>query len=231
MSASTSPFRNPSTASSVVLSDVSFAWPDGTAVFDHLDLTLNAGTYSLIGANGAGKSTLLALLAGRLEPASGSITLSAGADAEVGLVTQDPQSDPRATVDAALGIADVRSALRRIENGSVDPDDFEIVGDEWDVEERALAMLAQMGLPPDLDRAVGSMSGGEATLLSIVAALMRRPSLLLLDEPNIPEAHSVRTHSYYRCAMRSSRTQMLRRPWCSRSRELISRISTTAGGL
>ncbi|MBY4575882.1 ABC transporter [Gordonia paraffinivorans] len=183
MSASSSPFRNPSTASSVVLSDVSFAWPDGTAVFDHLDLTLNAGTYSLIGANGAGKSTLLALLAGRLEPASGSITLSAGADAEVGLVTQDPQSDPRATVDAALGIADVRSALRRIENGSVDPDDFEIVGDEWDVEERALALLAQMGLPPDLDRAVGSMSGGEATLLSIVAALMRRPSLLLLDEP------------------------------------------------
>ncbi|MCK8614786.1 ABC-F family ATP-binding cassette domain-containing protein [Gordonia sp. C13] len=169
---------------SIVLSDVSFIWPDGTAVFDHLNLTLGASTYSLIGANGAGKSTLLGLISQRLRPASGSVSIAGiTSPPEVGVVPQDPQSDPESTVSAALGIDSIRSAIRRIEGGSVDADDFDAVGDDWDVEERAIGLLAQMGLPTDLDRRVGAMSGGEATLLSIVAALMRRPSVLLLDEP------------------------------------------------
>ncbi|GAC01237.1 putative ABC transporter ATP-binding protein [Gordonia namibiensis NBRC 108229] len=169
---------------SIVLSDVSVIWPDGTAVFDHLNLTLGASTYSLIGANGAGKSTLLGLISQRLRPASGSVSIAGiTSPPEVGVVPQDPQSDPESTVSAALGIDSIRSAIRRIEGGSVDADDFDAVGDDWDVEERAIGLLAQMGLPTDLDRRVGAMSGGEATLLSIVAALMRRPSVLLLDEP------------------------------------------------
>ncbi|MDS1116994.1 ATP-binding cassette domain-containing protein [Gordonia westfalica] len=173
-----------SQASSIVLSDVSFIWPDGTVVFDHLNLTLGASTYSLIGANGAGKSTLLGLIAQRLRPASGSVAIAGtGSAPEVGIVPQDPQSDPASTVSAALGIDGIRAAIRRIEGGSVDTADFDTVGDDWDVDERALELLAQMGLPTDLDRRVGAMSGGEATLLSIVAALMRRPSVLLLDEP------------------------------------------------
>jgi ATPase subunit of ABC transporter with duplicated ATPase domains len=171
-------------SSSIVLSDVSFAWPDGTVVFDHLDLALGAETYALIGANGAGKSTLLALIAGRLPARSGSITIAGGSvSAEVAMVRQDPQADPEATVAQFLGIDETRSAIRRIENGSVEPADFDAVGDDWGVDERAVGLLTQMGLPPDLDRPVGAMSGGEATLLAIVAALITRPSVLLLDEP------------------------------------------------
>ncbi|ATD70090.1 ATP-binding cassette domain-containing protein [Gordonia amicalis] len=173
-----------SPGSSIVLSDVSFSWPDGTVVFDHLNLTLGASTYSLIGANGAGKSTLLGLIAQRLRPASGSVSIAGtGPAPEVGIVPQDPQSDPGSTVSAALGIDGIRDAIRRIEGGSVDPADFDAVGDDWDVDERAIGLLEQMRLPADLDRRVGALSGGEATLLSIVAALMRRPSVLLLDEP------------------------------------------------
>ncbi|MFE0749722.1 ABC-F family ATP-binding cassette domain-containing protein [Gordonia sp. NPDC058843] len=170
--------------SSIVLSDVSFTWPDGTVVFDHLDLALGAETYALIGANGAGKSTLLGLIAGRLRPASGSITVTGGASTtDVGVVAQDPQADPSSTVARSLGIHDIRCAIARIENGSVDPRDFDVVGDDWGVEERAVGLLEQMGLPRDLDRMVGAMSGGEATLLAIVAALIANPTILLLDEP------------------------------------------------
>ena len=159
--------------SSIVLSDVSLAWPDGTVVFEHLDLALGAETYSLIGANGAGKSTLLGLIAGRSRPASGSITIAGDTSTtDVAVVVQDPQSDPSSTVAQALGIDGIRCAIRRIESGSVDPQDFDAVGDDWGVEERAIGLLEQMGLPPDLDRTVGAMSGGEATLLAIVAALI-----------------------------------------------------------
>lgn len=117
--------------SSIVLSDVSFAWPDGTVVFEHLDLTLGAETYSLIGANGAGKSTLLGLIAGRSRPASGSITIAGDTSTtDVAVVVQDPQSDPSSTVAQALGIDEIRCAIRRIESGSVDPQDFDAVGDD-----------------------------------------------------------------------------------------------------
>ncbi|MFW0786931.1 ABC-F family ATP-binding cassette domain-containing protein [Gordonia sp. CPCC 206044] len=165
--------------SSIALSDVSFAWPDGAMIFDHVSLTIPDAVYSLVGANGAGKSTLLRMIAGELEPTTGSVTVRG----EVGRVGQHPYDDPDATIAVVLGIADIRAALRRIESGSVDERDFEIVGDDWDAEQRAAGHLAALGLPEDLDRAVGSLSGGEATLLAIVAQLLRRPDVLLLDEP------------------------------------------------
>jgi ATP-binding cassette, subfamily B, bacterial len=53
---------------------VSFAYPDGRPVFEHLDLTVTAGTsLAIVGANGAGKTTLVKLLARLYEPVSGRI--------------------------------------------------------------------------------------------------------------------------------------------------------------
>ncbi|HEX2046777.1 MAG TPA: ABC transporter ATP-binding protein [Acidimicrobiales bacterium] len=53
---------------------VSFAYPDGRPVFEHLDLTITAGTsLAIVGANGAGKTTLVKLLARLYEPSSGQI--------------------------------------------------------------------------------------------------------------------------------------------------------------
>jgi ATPase subunit of ABC transporter with duplicated ATPase domains len=49
---------------SVVLSDVSFAFPDGRVLFDKLSASFNPGRTGLIGVNGSGKSTLLRALAG-----------------------------------------------------------------------------------------------------------------------------------------------------------------------
>lgn len=53
---------------------VSFAYPDGRPVFEHLDLTVPAGSsLAIVGANGAGKTTLMKLLARLYEPSSGRI--------------------------------------------------------------------------------------------------------------------------------------------------------------
>lgn len=61
-------------APTVTVDSVSFAWPDGTPVFDNLSAGFGAARTGLIGRNGSGKTTLLRLIAGELLPASGAIT-------------------------------------------------------------------------------------------------------------------------------------------------------------
>lgn len=166
-------------APSITLSDVSYRWPDGTSVFDELSFSVPRAVYSLVGANGAGKTTLLRLIAGHLVPASGSITTTG----DVALVPQHAFSDTSLTIASALGIEPIRAAISAIEAGSVDAAHFDVVGDDWDIEARATSELATLGLPTDLDRSVGTLSGGEATLLAIVSRIVHRPAVLLLDEP------------------------------------------------
>jgi ATPase subunit of ABC transporter with duplicated ATPase domains len=167
-------------AASVTVSALDFSWPDGTTVFRGLTGILPAGVNSLVGANGTGKSTLLRLLAGDLRPRAGSVSRTG----VTGYVPQRPQADPQATVADALDIGRAVAALRRIEAGSTDPHDFDALGEDWDIEERAVAMLDGLGLRPGgLDRPVGTLSGGEATGLAIAGQLLRRPDTLLLDEP------------------------------------------------
>ncbi|WP_201774139.1 ABC-F family ATP-binding cassette domain-containing protein [Demequina globuliformis] len=142
---------------------------------------------ALVGTNGTGKTTLLRLLAGDLTPDSGSIQRPA----HVAYVPQDVALDSAMRADAAMGLAPKRAALRAIESGDVDPAHFDVLGDDWDVEERAVATLASLGLPDGtLDRTVGELSGGEITRLALAAALWERPDVLLLDEPtnNLDEA-------------------------------------------
>ncbi|MFE6307923.1 ATP-binding cassette domain-containing protein [Nocardiopsis sp. NPDC057823] len=165
---------------SVAVSALGFAWADGTAVFEDLSLTVGRGRTGLVGTNGSGKSTLLRLLARRLRPASGSVTVGG----RLAYLPQNITLDTGLRVDQALGIADTRAALAAIESGDVSEEHFEAVGDDWDVEERALATLGGLGLDGiDLDRTVGEISGGEATLLRLAALLLERPDVLLLDEP------------------------------------------------
>ncbi|WP_435606397.1 ABC-F family ATP-binding cassette domain-containing protein [Streptomyces ardesiacus] len=165
---------------SLTCTALSFAWPDGTAVFDGLDVAFGPGRTGLVGANGAGKSTLLKLLAGRLTPAEGTVRVAG----EVGHLPQNVTLDTALRVDEALGIDGRRAALHAIEAGDVSEEHFETVGDDWDVEERALATLGELGLGHvGLDRTVGELSGGESVLLRLAALLLDRPDVLLLDEP------------------------------------------------
>ncbi|MDW4907024.1 ABC-F family ATP-binding cassette domain-containing protein [Streptomyces sp. ADMS] len=169
-----------SATTSVAVTSLSFAWPDGTSVFDGLDIAVGPGRTGLVGVNGSGKSTLLKLIAGQLGPADGTVRVAG----DVGYLPQTVTLDTALRVEEVLGISAKRSALHAIEAGNVAEKHFETIGDDWDVEERVLVTLGELGLGHiDLDRTVGEVSGGEAVLLRLAALLLGRPDVLLLDEP------------------------------------------------
>ncbi|MFE5022613.1 ABC-F family ATP-binding cassette domain-containing protein [Streptomyces sp. NPDC056656] len=167
-------------SASLTCSGLSFQWQDGTPVLDGLSLAIGRGRTGLVGTNGTGKSTLLRLLAGQLAPSQGSVTVGGS----LAYLPQNITLDTAMRVDQALGIAERRAALRAIEDGDVSEEHFDTVGDDWDVEERALATLGSLGLTDvELDRTVGQLSGGETILLRLAALLLERSDILLLDEP------------------------------------------------
>ncbi|MEU1486501.1 ABC-F family ATP-binding cassette domain-containing protein [Streptomyces sp. NPDC005752] len=164
----------------ILCSSLSFAWPDGSEVFDGFQLAVGPGRTGLIGLNGCGKSTLLRLIAGELNPTAGHI----GTAGDLGHLPQDLVLDTALRVDEVLGVASARAALLAIEAGDAREEHFAAVGDDWDVEERARAVLDQLGMSGiGLDRTIGELSGGECVLLRLAALLLARPSVLLLDEP------------------------------------------------
>ena len=120
-------------ATPIVLSDLSFAWPDGRAVFDGLDLVIGAGRTGLVGASGAGKSTLLRLIAGELAPARG----SAAVTGSLGYLRQDVTLQAGRSVADVLGVAGVAAALAALEAGDSAPEHFAVIGDDWDAPARA----------------------------------------------------------------------------------------------
>ena len=131
---------------SIVCTELSFAWPDGTPVFDRLDVAFGPGRTGLIGANGSGKSTLLRLIAGELRPTSGAVHVAG----DVGYLPQRLPLDVGRTVAELLGIEPVRRALRDLERGDLSEAElaerYAVIGDDWDAEERARAELDRLGL-------------------------------------------------------------------------------------
>ncbi|GII00223.1 ABC-F family ATP-binding cassette domain-containing protein [Planobispora takensis] len=165
---------------SIVCDDLSYNWPDGTAVLENLDAAFPPGRTGLIGVNGSGKSTLLRLIAGELTPSGGSVAVTG----EVGYLPQNLPLGTGRTVAELLGIAERRTALLAIERGDACAENFAVVGDDWDIEERARGELDRLGLEHvGLDRTVATLSGGEAVMVGLAALFLRRPDVLLLDEP------------------------------------------------
>jgi len=165
---------------SIVCSELSFSWPDGTPVLTRLNAGFRPGRTGLIGVNGSGKSTLLRLIAGRLRPSGGSVTVTG----DVGYLPQDLTLDTGLPVASLLGVAPVLDAIRAIENGDTSEAAFAAVGDDWDVEDRARGWLDRLGLAHvGLDDRIGRLSGGEAIMTALTALFLRRPSVILLDEP------------------------------------------------
>lgn len=165
---------------SVILDRLTFTWPDGSVALDGVSGAFGSGRTGLVGRNGAGKSTLLRLMAGELEPTSGMVTASG----EVAYLPQQLTLDVDRRVAELLGVSEALDAVRAISAGDVDPAHFDAVGDDWDIEARAEASLAEAGLAPDfLDRRVGELSGGEAVLVAIAGIRLRRAPITLLDEP------------------------------------------------
>lgn len=168
-------------SSSILLNDLSLTWPDGTVALAHITATVNRGRIGLTGDNGAGKSTLLRLIAGELLPTSGTATTSA----PVGYLPQDLALDGDQSLADVLGISATRAAIARIIAGDASTANFELVGDDWDIDERAGAVLSALGFTAagSLDRLVSTLSGGEVVLAGLARLRLGASGITLLDEP------------------------------------------------
>ena len=178
----------------------------GSRVLDGLDLEVGArGRVGLVGANGAGKCTILKLLAGLEEPDAGTVALRRGAT--VAFLPQMVGGDDRTVLDTVRAAVPAAGALHaelaEVERALADPalaDDLprmtrllerqlrlvEDVGAQT-VDGDAVRLLRDLGLDDaSFDRPTRTLSGGERKLVALAACLVRKPDLLLLDEP---EAH------------------------------------------
>jgi len=167
-------------------------------LFSGLDLVAGPGdVIGLVGVNGAGKSTLLRMLAG-LHPAdAGSVTISPP-DASIGYLPQEPDPRPGETVRQFLGrrtgvtAADeaMQAAAAALAAGPPGADDgYSRALESWlalggaDLEERAVAVAASLGLTVDIDHPMTALSGGQAARAGLASLLLSRYDVVLLDEP------------------------------------------------
>ena len=157
----------------------------GRNVFSGVDLTVAPGEFiAVLGSNGAGKSTLMRAILGLVPLASGSVTVlgrpPASARSEVGYLPQRPGFD-RAT--RVRGIDLVRLGLDGARWGVPLPVTMSARARRCAERVRIAEVIDLVGAGEYANRAIGELSGGEQQRLLIAQALVRRPAVLILDEP------------------------------------------------
>ena len=168
-----------------------------TPVLDRLSLTVPSGArIGVVGPNGSGKSTLLRVLAGVVRPDRGRVVRKPP-ELSVGYLPQEPERRDRETLLAFLarrtGVAAAEAAMEELAARlAAEPqlaqahhdalERFLALGGA-DLEPRARAVCAELGLTLPLDRPLPTLSGGEAARVSLAALLLARFDVLCLDEP------------------------------------------------
>lgn len=133
---------------------------DGRRVLDNVSLQLDAGEIvTLVGPNGAGKTTLVRLVLGLLTPQTG--TAWRQPQLRVGYMPQKLHVEPTLPLSVLRFLRLVPGVNR----------------------EQALGALKEVGAAHVLDSPVQRISGGEMQRVLLARALLRRPELLVLDEP------------------------------------------------
>lgn len=163
---------------SVSLHQLSYSTPDNQPLFTALELSFASQRTGLIGRNGTGKSTLLRIIAGRIAPAAGSVSIQGS----IGMLEQSVQVAPDTSIAQQLGVTDGLDRLDRLERGEGSVDD---AGEaDWSLPGRIESALHQVSLPGYApDRPLSSLSGGQRTRLALARLILAQPDIILLDEP------------------------------------------------
>jgi len=142
---------------------VDYAWPGGAVALRGCNLQIPApGLWMLVGRNGSGKSSLLRVIAGLLEPQSGTVQHQG----RCALVFQNP--------DHQLLLPSCSSELLLAIDAQLD---------QTERRQRVNTALEIVGLGGLAERPIHGLSGGQKQRLTIAAALASDADLLLLDEP------------------------------------------------
>ena len=157
----------------IELRQVAKSWGDVVAV-EPTDLTIDEGEFvAILGPSGCGKSTTLFMLAGIYVPSGGEILFDGAVvnqveakDRNVGIVFQSYALYPHMNVRRNIGF----------------PLRFKNVSDE-EAERRVIEAAELVHVAELLDRMPAQMSGGQQQRVALARALVKKPQLLLLDEP------------------------------------------------
>jgi biotin transport system ATP-binding protein len=142
---------------------------------DDVSLRLDSARIAVIGSNGSGKSTFARLLGGIARPTAGNVRVH-GVDtvkesAALRRLVSIVFSNPDAQIVMPTVAEDVAFSLRR--SGA----------SKAEIAERVAIALAEFKLTDLADRSAHELSGGQKQLLALCGALIRRPALLIADEP------------------------------------------------
>jgi sulfate-transporting ATPase len=164
----------------------------------------------VLGHNGAGKSTLLRIMAGVDKDFAGEAFAAAGT--RIGFLPQEPQLDPKKTVQEHVeeAVAPVRALLTRFEELSMklgedlpEAEMDKVIAEQgraqdaidaanaWELDSTVEIAMDALRLPPG-DADVSTLSGGERRRVALCRLLLQPNDMLLLDEPtNHLDAESV----------------------------------------
>ena len=173
----------------IATADLSKSWVNGTSVLDGIDLKIaEAERIALVGANGAGKSTLLRLLVGLTAPDRGTIkALGETLDHKSGRSCKQRLCRQIGFVFQHHGLVRRLSAHSNVVQGMLGlPGSWRAIlqstaPEEW--RSRAMDSLKAVRLEDRAETRADQLSGGQAQRVAIARALVRRPRILIADEP------------------------------------------------
>ncbi|WP_330745505.1 ABC-F family ATP-binding cassette domain-containing protein [Chryseobacterium sp. CP-77] len=165
----------------ILLQNISFGFPGGNLLFNHINVTIQAHTRSaLLGSNGMGKSTLLKIIADEIQPSEGSVNIQG----DIFYVPQMFGNCNHLTIAECLKIDQKLYALQKITNGEVDEIYFETLNDDWDIEDRCKQALEHWRLGNfELTQKLEGLSGGQKTKVFLAGIQINQPDIIVLDEP------------------------------------------------
>ena len=166
---------------SISIQQISYIHPDKEVLFSDLNFAISKGQkLGLVGNNGCGKSTLLQIIAGQLSPSSCVIVRPD----DLYYIPQHFGQYDSLTIAQALRIERKQQALHAILSGDASNENFVVLDDDWNIEERSIAALDLWGLGQfTLSYPMNLLSGGEKTRVFLAGMDIHHPSVVLMDEP------------------------------------------------